>query len=84
MSSLAPAAPTSKGMLWTGRILSGLIVAFMLFAVEFRIAQTGDVAAGNEGHGVSASPSGCRSRLRFSYPPCCMRFLAPACWAQFC
>jgi hypothetical protein len=24
------AAPTSKGMLWTGRILSGLFVAFML------------------------------------------------------
>ncbi|HXZ13761.1 MAG TPA: DoxX family protein [Candidatus Sulfotelmatobacter sp.] len=24
-------APTSKGMLWTGRILSGLVAAFMLF-----------------------------------------------------
>ena len=35
MSSLAPALPTSKGMLWTGRILSGLIVAFMLFTVSF-------------------------------------------------
>ncbi len=35
MSSLAPAAPTSKGMLWTGRILSGLIVALMLFATSF-------------------------------------------------
>jgi hypothetical protein len=35
MSSLAPAAPTSKGMLWTGRILSGLIVALMLFAASF-------------------------------------------------
>jgi DoxX-like family len=35
MSSLAPAPPTSKGMLWTGRILSGLIVALMLFAASF-------------------------------------------------
>lgn len=35
MSSLAPAVPTSKGMLLTGRILSGLIVAFMLFTVSF-------------------------------------------------
>jgi DoxX-like family len=24
-------APTSKGMLWTGRIISGLVAAFMLF-----------------------------------------------------
>jgi|HubBroStandDraft_6_1064221.scaffolds.fasta_scaffold933033_2 hypothetical protein len=35
MSSLAPAVPTSKGMLWTGRILSGLIVALMLFAASY-------------------------------------------------
>ncbi len=35
MSSLAPAVPTSKGMLWTGRILSGLIVALMLFGLSF-------------------------------------------------
>ncbi|MFY9732697.1 MAG: DoxX family protein [Candidatus Acidiferrales bacterium] len=35
MSTLAPAVPTSKGMLWTGRVLSGLIVALMLFAASF-------------------------------------------------
>jgi hypothetical protein len=35
MSSVAPAVPTSKGMLWTGRILSGLIVAFILLVVSF-------------------------------------------------
>lgn len=35
MSSLAPAVPTSKGMLWTGRILSGLLVAFVLLVVSF-------------------------------------------------
>ena len=35
MSSLAPALPTSKGMLWTGRILSGLIVALLLFMAGF-------------------------------------------------
>lgn len=35
MSSIAPAVPTSKGMLYTGRILSGLIVALMLFAASF-------------------------------------------------
>jgi len=39
MSSLAPAVPTSKGMLWTGRILSGLIVAFILLAVSFGLAK---------------------------------------------
>jgi hypothetical protein len=31
MSTMAPAAPTSGGMLWTGRILSGLVVLFLLF-----------------------------------------------------
>jgi hypothetical protein len=35
MSSLAPAVTTSKGMLWTGRIISGLIVAFLLFMTAF-------------------------------------------------
>jgi hypothetical protein len=35
MSSLAPAAPTSKGMLWTGRILTGLIVVWMLFGISY-------------------------------------------------
>ncbi|MGH9744544.1 MAG: DoxX family protein [Candidatus Acidiferrales bacterium] len=30
-------AGTSKGMLWTGRIISGLIVALLLFAVGFGI-----------------------------------------------
>lgn len=35
MSSLAPVVPTSKGMLLTGRILSGLIVAFLLFMTGF-------------------------------------------------
>ena len=35
MSSLVAVVPTSKGMLWTGRILSGLIVALMLFAASF-------------------------------------------------
>jgi len=38
MSSLAPAVPTSKRMRWTGRILSGLIVAFILFVVSFGLA----------------------------------------------
>jgi hypothetical protein len=31
MSSTAVSATTSKGMLWTGRIISGLVVLFMLF-----------------------------------------------------
>ena len=35
MSSLAPAVPTSKGMLLTGRIISGLIVAFILLVTSF-------------------------------------------------
>lgn len=31
MSSTAVTATTSKGMLWTGRVISGLVVLFMLF-----------------------------------------------------
>jgi hypothetical protein len=31
MSSDTPAAPVSKKMLWAGRIISGLVVLFMLF-----------------------------------------------------
>jgi hypothetical protein len=31
MATAAETTGTSKGMLWTGRVLSGLIVAFMLF-----------------------------------------------------
>jgi len=31
MSSTAASATTSKGMLWTGRVISGLVVLFMLF-----------------------------------------------------
>jgi hypothetical protein len=35
MSSVAPAVPTSKGMLWTGRILSGVVVALLLFGASY-------------------------------------------------
>jgi hypothetical protein len=31
MSTMAQAAPTPNGMIWTGRILSGLVVLFLLF-----------------------------------------------------
>ena len=31
METTAQAAPVSKGMLWTGRIISGLVVLFMIF-----------------------------------------------------
>jgi hypothetical protein len=31
MSTMAQAAPRSNGMLWTGRVLSGLVVLFLLF-----------------------------------------------------
>jgi hypothetical protein len=31
MSSTTVTATTSKGMLWTGRVISGLVVLFMLF-----------------------------------------------------
>jgi hypothetical protein len=31
MSTMAHTAPASNGMLWTGRILSGLVVLFLLF-----------------------------------------------------
>jgi hypothetical protein len=37
MSSLAPVAPTSKGMLRTGQIISGLIVAFLLVMASFGV-----------------------------------------------
>jgi DoxX-like family len=35
MSLPVATAPATKGMLWTGRILSGLIVAFMLFLASY-------------------------------------------------
>ncbi len=31
MATIAEAAPVSKGMLWTGYIISGLVVLFMIF-----------------------------------------------------
>jgi hypothetical protein len=31
MSTIVQSAPTSGGMLWTGRVLSGLVVLFLLF-----------------------------------------------------
>lgn len=31
MSTMAQVAPRSSGMLWTGRVLSGLVVLFLLF-----------------------------------------------------
>ena len=34
MSSDTPAAPVSKKMVWAGRIISGLVVLFMLFDSE--------------------------------------------------
>jgi len=40
MSLPVATAPASKGMLWTGRILSGLIVAFMLFLASYGFFKT--------------------------------------------
>jgi hypothetical protein len=39
-------AGTSKGQLWTGRILSGLSVAFMLFDATIHILRPAPVVAG--------------------------------------
>jgi hypothetical protein len=42
----AQTAGTSKGQLWTGRILSGLSVAFMLFDATIHILRPPPVVAG--------------------------------------
>jgi hypothetical protein len=83
MSSLAPAAPTSKGMLWTGRILSGLIVALMLFAASFGFLKPEMSRQGMKDMGYPQSV-GMPITIALLASTCCMRFLAPACWAQFC
>jgi hypothetical protein len=49
------AAPTSKGMLWTGRILSGLFVAFMLFNASFGFSKPDMVRDGFAHMGIPYS-----------------------------
>lgn len=39
------ASAPSKGQLWTGRILAGLVVAVMCFSASFKLLQPGDFAA---------------------------------------
>ncbi len=48
-------AGTSKGMLWSGRILSGLIVAFMLFNASFGFTKPDMVRQGFEHTGYPYS-----------------------------
>ena len=48
-------AGTSKGMLWSGRILSGLIVAFMLFNASFGFMKPDMVRQGFEHTGYPYS-----------------------------
>jgi hypothetical protein len=48
MASEMETAVTSKGMLWSGRILSGLLVAFMLFNASFGFIKPDMVRQGIE------------------------------------
>jgi hypothetical protein len=53
----AQTAGVSKGQLWTGRILSGLVVAFLLFDATIHILKPAPVIAGFTQLGFSVSVS---------------------------
>jgi hypothetical protein len=40
MSSTTPTAPTGRGMLWTGRIITVLIALFLLFDSSIKLVKT--------------------------------------------
>jgi hypothetical protein len=53
MSSTAIPATTSKGMLWTGRVISGLVVLFMLFDSLTKIIKIPQVIAASAKVGIT-------------------------------
>jgi hypothetical protein len=55
MSSTAVSGTTSKGMLWTGRIISGLVVLFMLFDCITKIIKLPQVIEASAKMGFSVS-----------------------------
>jgi hypothetical protein len=55
MSSTAISASTSKGMLWTGRIISGLVVLFLLFDCITKIIKIPKVIEESAKVGIGAS-----------------------------
>ena len=46
METTAQAAPVSKGMLWTGYIISGLVVLFMIFDGVTKVMKVPQVNSG--------------------------------------
>lgn len=55
MSAVAPSLPVSKNASWTGRILSGLTIAFMLVDAAMKIARTQASVEGTIGLGYPES-----------------------------
>jgi hypothetical protein len=53
MSSTAVLASTSKGMLWTGRVISTLVVLFMLFDCITKIIKIPQVIAASAKVGIT-------------------------------
>jgi len=44
MQSVAQAAPAGKGKIWAGRIMSGLVIPFLLFDSVLKFIQPAPVA----------------------------------------
>lgn len=55
MQTATRAAPVSNGALWTGRILSGLVVAFLLFDGAIKLIPLDIVVVTSEQLGIPAS-----------------------------
>lgn len=55
MSSTAQVVPVSKGMLWTGRIISGLVVLFMIFDGVTKVMKVPQVVQASAKLGYSGS-----------------------------
>jgi hypothetical protein len=55
METTAQAAPASKGMLWTGYIISGLVVLFMIFDGVTKVIKVPQVIQASAKLGYNAS-----------------------------
>ena len=55
MATIAQAAPVSKGMLWTGYIISGLVVLFMIFDGVTKVIKVPQVIQASAKLGYSGS-----------------------------
>lgn len=55
MATTAQVVPVSKGMLWTGRIISGLVVLFMIFDGVTKVMKVPQVVQASAKLGYSGS-----------------------------